>query len=173
MNILLVGLPKSGKTTLLKAILNNYPKKTGFFTNEIRENDIRTGFEIETSKWDKRLFASTTFNTPHKVGKYSVNIDTLERILPTISTFPSEDIIFIDEIGPMELLSHTFENFCMNYLNAPNLCIATSQLSTNDFTKAIHQRSDTVIFEITSQNRVNKMIDISQMIDSLYSKVNS
>ncbi len=102
-----------------------------------------------------------------------MNIDTLERILPTISTFPSEDIIFIDEIGPMELLSHTFEHFCMNYLNAPNLCIATSQLSTNDFTKAIHQRSDTVIFEITSQNRANKMIEISQMIDSLYSKVNS
>ncbi len=50
MNILIVGLPKSGKTTLLKTILENYPKKTGFFTNEIRENDMRIGFEIETSK---------------------------------------------------------------------------------------------------------------------------
>jgi len=50
MNILLIGLPKAGKTTLLKTILNKYSKKTGFFTNEIRENNIRTGFEIETSK---------------------------------------------------------------------------------------------------------------------------
>ena len=168
MNILLIGLPKAGKTTLLKTILNKYSKKTGFFTNEIRENNIRTGFEIETSKWNKWLFASTTFDTPHKVGKYSVNIDTLERILPTISTFPSEDILFIDEIGPMELLSHTFENFCMNYLDAPNLCIATSQLSVNNFTEVIHQRSDIIIFEITPENRDSKMIELIYTVDSLY-----
>lgn len=49
MNILITGLPQSGKTTLLKTLLENYPQKTGFFTNEIRENGTRTGFEIETS----------------------------------------------------------------------------------------------------------------------------
>jgi len=50
MNILIVGLPQSGKTTLMKTLLENYSRKTGFSTNEIRENGIRTGFEIETSK---------------------------------------------------------------------------------------------------------------------------
>lgn len=49
MNILITGLPQSGKTTLLKTILTDFPQKTGFFTNEIRENGTRTGFEIETS----------------------------------------------------------------------------------------------------------------------------
>jgi len=49
MNILITGLPQSGKTTLLKSLLKNHPQKTGFFTHEMRENGTRTGFEIETS----------------------------------------------------------------------------------------------------------------------------
>jgi nucleoside-triphosphatase THEP1 len=77
-------------------------------------------------------------------------------------------MLFIDEIDPMELLSHAFENFCMNYLDAPNLCIATSQLSVNNFTEAIHQRSDIIIFEITPENRDLKMMEIIHTVDSLY-----
>ena len=154
MNILLIGLPKSGKTTLLKTILENYPKKTGFFTNEIREDNIRTGFEIETSKWDKRLFASITFNLLQKIGKYWVDISILEKALPSISHFLVRRYSFYRwnrSNGTYFLI--LLKIFCINYLNSSNLCIATSQLSVNDFTEAIHQWSDTIIFEITPENR--------------------
>ena len=168
MNILIVGLPQSGKTTLMKTLLENYSRKTGFSTNEIRENGIRTGFEIETSKWEKSLFASTKLDASHKIGKYSVDISTLENMLPSISHFPSDDILFIDEIWPMEILSQPFQNLCTDYLNAPNLCIATSQLSVNNFTEKIQKRADTTIFKITSENRDAKLNEILRFIHSNY-----
>lgn len=166
MNILITGLPQSGKTTLLKSLLKNHPQKTGFFTHEIRENGTRTGFEIETSRWEKVLFASTTLDTPHNIGKYGVDISALERILPSLSAFQSYDILFIDEIGPMELISPFFRNFCMNYLDAPNFCVALSQVYVNDFTEAIKKRSDTMVFEITPENREIEMDKIACMIHS-------
>lgn len=167
MNILITGVPKSGKTTLMKTLLENYPKKTWFFTNEIRENGVRTGFEIETSKWEKVLFASTILDTPYKIGKYSVNINVLDNILPSISIFQSDDILFIDEIGPMELISTSFKNLCTDYLDAPGLCIATSQLYVNDFTETIKQRVDTVVFELTPENRDVKIGEITRLVQSL------
>lgn len=85
-------------------------------------------------------------------------------MLPSISTFQPDDILFIDEIGPMELLSPLFRTFCTKYLDAPNLCIALSQPYVDDFTEAIKNRNDTVVFEITPENREEKRMEISQLI---------
>ena len=47
-NILISGVPKSGKSTILKKIIQHYSERIGFVTNEVREHDERIGFEIET-----------------------------------------------------------------------------------------------------------------------------
>jgi nucleoside-triphosphatase THEP1 len=48
-NILITGMPRSGKSTLLKNIISRIEDKVGFITHEIRKNGERTGFEIETN----------------------------------------------------------------------------------------------------------------------------
>ena len=47
-NIIITGLPRSGKTTLLKEIVKLLDDTFGFVTNEIRKDGERTGFEVET-----------------------------------------------------------------------------------------------------------------------------
>ena len=44
----MTGLPKSGKSTLLKKIIETIPNKIGFVTNEILKENERVGFEVET-----------------------------------------------------------------------------------------------------------------------------
>ena len=71
-NILLTGQPKSGKSTLLKKIIEDMQNKVGFVTNEILEMEGRIGFEIETSQGEKAIIAHIGLDTPNKVSRYSV-----------------------------------------------------------------------------------------------------
>lgn len=66
----------------------------------------------------------------------------------------------------MELISESFKHLYIKYLDAPNLCIATSQLYVNNFTEEIKKRTDTLVFEITSENRDIKMQEILKIIHS-------
>jgi len=48
--MLLTGQPGISKSTLLRNFIKNYRgDKLGFVTNEIKIDDERTGFEVETS----------------------------------------------------------------------------------------------------------------------------
>ena len=61
-NILLTGLPGSGKTTLIRNVLSELPgwiRCAGFFTAEVREGRERTGFEIVTLDGCKGPLASS------------------------------------------------------------------------------------------------------------------
>ena len=119
-NILITGMPKSGKSTLLKKIIKKHDKKTGFVTNEIRENGERVGFEIETHTGQKSVLANINFKTSLKVSKYFVNIKNLDEIIPKVSEFNGDDLLFIDEIGQMELFSKKFKQLVLRYFDSPN-----------------------------------------------------
>ncbi|MEM4757865.1 MAG: nucleoside-triphosphatase, partial [Nanopusillaceae archaeon] len=51
MKIFISGNPKSGKTTLVKKIIQEFGKENffGFYTEEIIENKERNGFKIVTT----------------------------------------------------------------------------------------------------------------------------
>jgi nucleoside-triphosphatase THEP1 len=156
-NILITGLPKSGKSTILRKIITNHNPKVGFVINEVRENGERTGFEIETNHGDKSLLASINFNTNFKVSKYYVEINNLNKILPKVSTFNPEDLLYIDEIAQMELVSESFKQLVLKYFNSPNTCLATlSKVYDDEFTEKIKNREDIILVEINEQNREEK-----------------
>ena len=153
-NILITGLPKSGKSTLLKKLISNLENKVGFVTNEIRENGERTGFEIETHLGEKSILASVNFQTDFQVSKYFVDIGNLERMISKITDFNNENILYLDEIGQMELFSENFKKLALKYLDSSNICIATiSKIFSNDFTDQIKKRDDVILIEITEENR--------------------
>lgn len=167
-NILITGKPKSGKSTLLTKVISDIPKKVGFITNEVRDNSERTGFEIETSTGRKTTLASTTFETQQKVSRYFVDTDRLESVIPEVSSFPDDDLLYLDEIGQMQLFSGKFKELVTRYLDSQNTLIATiSAVYEDDFTKSIKHRKDVILIELSEETREAK----EQLITALLKKI--
>ena len=156
-NILITGMPRSGKSTILKKIIRKIDHKVGFVTNEIRKDGEIIGFEIETNSGEKTMLANVNFKTNFKVSRYFVDIKNLDLIIPKVERFKSNDFLFIDEIGQMELFSEKFKELVEKYLNSPNTCIATlSKVYSDDFIEVIKKRDDIFLIEITEENRHEK-----------------
>lgn len=89
----------------------------GIVSKELRINNIRVGFEfIDLNTNDTGVLASITGNGP-KIGKYFVDLSgcrfAAERLCRAIKNC---DVIFCDEIGPMELKSREFIDSVKNLL---------------------------------------------------------
>ena len=170
-NILITGMPRSGKSTILNKLISEFKHKVGFVTNEVRENGERIGFEIETSTGDKSLLASVNLKTNLKVSKYFVNIINLDKIIQKVSVYANGDLLFVDEIGQMELFSEKFKGLVLNYLDSQNMCIATiSKIYQDDFIKQIKSRKDVILVEIEEGNRNEKENQLRNLIKKI--KVN-
>ena len=156
-NILITGFPRVGKTTLIVSLIEEMKKKVvGFVTEEIRENNRRTGFEIKTFSGQKMLLASKKNTTSrHRVSSYGVYLENLDLIIEGLSKellATDIELVIIDEIGKMELFSSKFKRFVINCLEMKKV-LGTIMLRDNDFTRQIKNRSDTSLFEITLSNR--------------------
>ena len=167
-NILITGLPKSGKSTILKKIIQQFDQKIGFNTNEVLENGERIGFEIETNAGDNSMLANVNFKTDFKVSKYFVNIKNLDAIIPSVNKFNKNDLLFLDEIGQMQLFSEKFKVLVKKYLDSHNTFIATlSKIYNNEFIESIKKRNDIILIEINEENRDEK----EKYIEVLLSKI--
>jgi nucleoside-triphosphatase THEP1 len=167
-NILITGMPKSGKSTLLKKVISGLENKVGFVTNEIRENGERIGFEIETNLVEKVTLADVSFQTDFQVSKYFVDVNNLDKIIPKVSEFNNENILFLDEIGQMQLFSENFKNLVLKFLYSPNTCLATvSKIFSNEFIEQIKTRNDVILVEITEENRDTKEKFLTKLIGKI------
>ncbi len=164
-NILITGKPKSGKSTLLRNLVSNIPDKVGFITNEIRNESGRVGFEIETNLGHKTILAHIDFKTPHKVSKYFVDVEKLDSIIPEVSRFGKDDLLYLDEIGQMELFSEAFKKLVLTFLNSENTCLATiSAVYEDNFTQTIKKRKDIILVEISAEDREEKEMFMRQLL---------
>jgi len=167
-NILITGMPRSGKSTLLKKVIQNYDNKVGFVTNEVCENKKRVGFEIETQTGQKAVLSNVNFKTNFKVSRYFVNIANLDKIIPKVSEFHNNDLLFLDEIGQMELFSEKFKQLVLKYLDSLNICIVTLSKVYNDpFTEQLKNRGDIILLEIDEETRDAK----EKYIEALLKKI--
>ena len=167
-NILITGLPRVGKTTLITNIIKEMDKKViGFITEEIKENNRRIGFEIRTYSGQQMLLASKRNTTSrYRVASYGVyleNIDSVVNSLASKLNSTEYDLIIIDEIGKMELFSSKFKTFVMNCLEKKKV-LGTIMLKDNDFSKTVKMREDTILFEITVSNREEMRSKIMELV---------
>jgi nucleoside-triphosphatase len=170
-NILITGLPGSGKTTLIRKLADGLREygPVGFFTEEIREHGIRTGFKL-TSIDRKRtgVLAHVDIKGPHRVGKYGVDLEGFERFLGTVPlTDPLPRIVIIDEIGRMECLSARFRELVTALFDSPATVIATIALKAGGFIEEVKQRQDTHLYEISERNRDALLPVIAGLVRSL------
>ena len=172
--ILLTGRPGSGKTTLVRRVLQSLQAPAGgFYTRETRDPDgRRTGFELvtldahdpATGDGQARLpdgqgqvatLAHISMKGAHRVGRYGVDIAALERVgVPAIeAAAASGHIVVIDEIGKMELLSAAFQRAVIEVIRHHRLLFGAIMQAPHPFADELKAQPDVLLFELTETNR--------------------
>jgi len=155
-NFLLTGLPGIGKTSLIKkmADLLKPARPAGFYTSEIREGGIRTGFEIRDLGGERAILSHIDIKGPHKVGKYGVDVNAFEAYLKSADLLASPaPVIIIDEIGKMECFSKLFQDLVIRLLDSEKVVVASISLRGERFIDQIKTRKDIGVFVVLRENR--------------------
>ncbi len=155
-NLLITGLPGIGKTTLIKKLSQElkHLHPAGFYTEEIREEGVRKGFELVSLNGKRGILSHKDIKSPYRVGHYRVDIEGFENFLDSLPFFnPLNRLIIIDEIGKMECLSDPFKNLLKKIFDSEKLVIATIALKGSGLIAEIKERQDIQLFELNSHNR--------------------
>jgi nucleoside-triphosphatase len=112
---LITGPPGVGKSTIVSKIILRMKAKGvivgGCLTAEIREKGQRVGFEVRDLTNERRgKLAVLAGGLGPRVGKYRVNLEDLASVgaRGLEDAAVSSELIVIDEVGPMELVSPEF-----------------------------------------------------------------
>ena len=153
-NIFLTGAPSSGKTTVIKKIIENlnHPAN-GFYTEEERVDGKRVGFLMKTLDGRKGYLAHQDIKSDFYIRRYGVSIENIENIAVPSITPAENNIIILDEIGKMECFSPAFKQATTNALDASNIVIGTITFGGDDFIREIKKRKNMEISEVTVYNR--------------------
>jgi len=155
--VLITGPPRSGKTTLVRAVLDAIAvPAAGFYTAELRDGDgRRCGFELVTLEGERATLAALDLEGPHRVGHYGVDLDALDRVgVPAIeAAIESGSLVVIDEIGAMELLSTRFQGAVIEAVRRSRLVFGTVMQRPHPFADELKAQRDTLLFELTAGNR--------------------
>jgi len=162
-NILITGLPGVGKTTLIKKIFEELKDlhPVGFYTEEIREEGVRKGFELISLDGRRGLLSHKNIKSRNRVGKYKVDVKSFDEFLDSIPFLhPSTHLIIIDEIGKMECFSDKFKKILMDILDSEKWVIAAIALKGSELIAEVKKREDIKLFEIMKNNRDSLLSEI-------------
>jgi nucleoside-triphosphatase len=154
--ILITGAPGAGKTTVIRKVAAGMSGRTirGFTTAEIRSGGERQGFVLETFDGKSVVLAHVSIRSPHRVGKYSVDVVALESIVgEALDPRANADVYLVDEIGKMECLSENFVAAARGLLDAGKPLVATVALRGSGFIEQVKRRPDVELLTVTRSNR--------------------
>lgn len=168
-NIFLTGAPSSGKTTVIKKVIErlDHPAK-GFYTEEERTAGRRVGFMMTTLDGRKGYLAHQEIESDFHIRRYGVSIENIENIaVPSIA--PADgNVIILDEIGKMECFSVPFKEAATKALDSENIVIGTITFGGDDFIMKIKERTDIEVHEVTPDNRDSLPEFILKIISDLF-----
>lgn len=153
-NIFITGAPSSGKTTVIKKVIEllHVPAK-GFYTEEERLNNKRTGFLMHSLDGKMGYLAHQDIVSEYHIRRFGVSIANIEAIaIPAIMPDAGR-VIILDEIGKMECFSQKFIKAAKLVLDSPLVVVGTITLGGSDFILEVKQRKDIEIIEVTLENR--------------------
>jgi len=160
--IFITGRPGVGKSTLIRHILEYLQFKKvsvgGIITPEVREKGRRIGFKIvDLMSNESDFLASIYIKSNYRVGKYYINLDALHRIgINALDVaIKKAQVIIVDEIGKMELISNEFKRKLIDSFAVKKPVIATIglyfvKLFINEVKKRVN--SSVLVYELTREN---------------------
>ncbi len=155
MHLFITGLPRSGKTTLVKEIIKDLESVDGFYTEEITEGNTRVGFKIKTIR-DKTevVFAHHNFKTPYRVSSYYVDVEVFQKVvIPVLKkAIRNEEFVVIDEVGKMELFSAPFKEVVTEALKKRRTIITIPLKHSDPFIDRIKNEYRAFILKLDRNN---------------------
>lgn len=155
-NILLTGLPGTGKTTVIERLIERLfdLKPIGFYTREIGEEGNRIGFSLIGLDGTESILSHIGLVSPYRVGRYKVDVEGFEKFLDHFDLLNSpSSIVIIDEIGKMECFSQKFQEIITQLLDGEKKLIATIAIKERGFPAEIRKRKDCNLIQLTTENR--------------------
>ncbi len=153
--LLLTGKPGVGKTTVIRKVAASLAGRRlgGFYTKEVLAGRERRGFQLVAFDGREWLMAHEDIRGPHRLGKYGVDVATIEAAaMPTLAPDAAE-LYLVDEIGRMECLSPVFVAALWKLLDSPTTVVATVALRGDGVIGEVKQRPDTETWTVTRDNR--------------------
>ncbi len=165
--LLLTGKPGTGKTAIIKeAVTKTKIKAGGFYTEEIRVGGIRQGFRIVTIDGQEAVLAHVNISSPYQVSRYKVDIDNLNRLGVSAlrQALEGNDLIVVDEIGKMELLSPQFRKIVLQAIESGKKILGTIMLNSHPFADKIKRRPEIKTLMVTRANHGEVLKEVQEWL---------
>ncbi len=168
---LLTGPPGSGKTTLIKNALSGFKSRAGgFYTEELRSASgakERYGFRIVTLDGKDGTLAHVKYRSYPKVGKYGVDVKLLDElgVAAIADAIAKCDVIVIDEIGKMEILSDRFKDAVVKAIESGKKVLGTVMLTSNPFADSVKRRPEVELIPVTRTNNGQILAEVKEWLE--------
>ena len=171
MILLLTGPPGVGKSTVVSKVVLRLKSAGvivgGCTTAEKKSGGTRVGFEVRdlTSGRTGEL-ASVTSKFGPKVGRFRVNLTDLAGVgaAGVEAAAASSELVVIDEVGPMELVSPEFRRAVARCMDAgkPLLAVVHERLE-DDILSALRSKAESLTV-LTVENRDDVADDLASRL---------
>ena len=169
--LLLTGLPGCGKTTAVMKIIASLDSKriAGFYTQEIRQNNVRKGFRWKRLDGAEGTLAHVDIKGCFKVGKYGIDVEGFDKnVIPVFDIEQTEAKLFvIDEIGKMECFSDKFTAAVHRLFSSDKSVLATVAQKGPGFISEIKNYPNIQLFTLTTTNREKTIAKILKILSFL------
>ena len=170
---LLTGKPRMGKTTMIKKLINEIGLDHcgGFYTEEITKLNDRVGFRCVSINGESVEIANVESPSKTRIGRYGIDIEKFEKFAIKIlqEALRSKKIIVIDEIGFMQMLSHSFQKVVQEIVSGNKIVLGTIPLDSHPEIDKIKYLKEVKIISINEFNRgmISEFLikDIMEVLD--------
>ena len=112
------------------------------------------GFEIVTLDGQRGILARTEYSSAHRVGRYGVDLETLDRIGVAALQMAARSglLVVVHEIGKMELYSKAFREAIFEGLEADGRLLGTILLASHPWADRIKRDRWVSLLTMTRDN---------------------